>query len=95
MTSPGIIRSELTVIKKKKKKKKKKKNLFENVTTVAVTNNYRFKVSPTTDLLDPEPGWDGVRGGVALTIQKDRGVLPGAQDPYPFPDTIDTTFRQK
>ena len=62
---------------------------------MAVTYNYRFKVSPTTDLLDPEPGRDWVSGGVALTIQKGRGVLPGARDPYPFPDTIDTTFRQK
>ena len=34
-------------------------------------------------------GW----GGGGLTIKKGRGVLPGAWDPYPVPDTIETPFQ--
>ena len=34
--------------------------------------------------------WDG-----HLHIRKGRGVLPGAPDPYPFPDTIETPFQTK
>ena len=32
---------------------------------------------------------------MALTIKKGRNVLPGARDPYPFPNTIETPFQTK
>ena len=37
-------------------------------------------------------GW-GAKG--TLTIKKGLGVLPGARDPYHFPDTIQTHFQTK
>ena len=51
--------------------------------------------------MSPPAGGGGGGGGGAvgvegvLTIKKGRGVLPRVRDPYPFPDTFETTFQTK